>query len=249
MKKLLLLLFITNLAFALTSTEIAKKSDDASSNFGSSVATMQMWLVNASGQKSERSMELLSLEGDEGDKSLMRFLSPADVKDTKLLTYEKIDADDDQWLYMPALKRTKRISSSNKSGSFMGSEFSYEDVANNDYRKYTYNSGVEEVSIDAKECYKITRVPKDKNSGYTKQIIWLDKQNFLARQIEYYDRKNELLKVAVLSEYKNIDGVFRVGKIHMKNLQNKKETILLWLKDSVKAGLEEKDFRKSVLSR
>ncbi|MBD3841707.1 MAG: outer membrane lipoprotein-sorting protein [Campylobacterales bacterium] len=249
MKKLFAIIISTIYLFAITPLEVAKKSDEVSSNFDSSVAIMHMTLINASGQKSDRTMELKTLEGANGDKSLMSFLTPADVKGTKLLTYEKIDDEDDQWLYMPALKRTKRISSSNKSGSFMGSEFSYEDVANNDYRKYTYQEGLEEVMLDGVVCFKFTRVPKDTNSGYSKQIIWVEKENFLVQKVEYYDRKNELLKVAVFGEYKKLDEVWRIGKIHMKNLQNKKETVLLWSEDKVKADLNQNDFRQSVLSR
>jgi len=235
--------------FAMSGYEIAKKSDEAVSGFESSVSTMQMVMINAAGQKTVRDMKSATLEKEGGDKSLMEFLSPADVKGTKLLTYQHVDKDDDQWLYLPALKRIKRISSRNKTGSFMGSEFSYEDIASQEVEKYTYPGETVEVPCGEKTCYKGERIPKDRLSGYTKQITWVDKDTFLVQKVEYYDRKNTLLKTATFSDYKKIDGVWRVGKIDMKNHQNDKETILIWVDDKVKAGLTDKHFNKRVLKQ
>jgi len=235
--------------FALMGLEIARKSDAAVSGFESSVSTMQMVMINSAGQKTVREMRGATLEKEGGDKSLMEFLSPADVKGTKLLTYQHIDKDDDQWLYLPALKRIKRISSRNKTGSFMGSEFSYEDISAQEVEKYTYPGEVEEVPCGDKTCYRGDRIPKDRLSGYTKQITWVDKDTFLVRKVEYYDRKKALLKTATFGDYKKIDGVWRVGKIDMKNHQNDKETILIWVDDKVKAGLTDKHFSKRVLKQ
>ena len=120
--------------FAITNIEVAKRSDSISDGFISSTSNMSMTLINASGQKTVREMKIKTLEGENGDMSLIEFLTPSDVKGTKMLTHEKLNKDDDQWIYLPALKRVKRISSRNKSGSFMGSEFSYEDIANTNYK-------------------------------------------------------------------------------------------------------------------
>ncbi len=240
------LLMATTL-MGLSNMEIAKKADEATDGFGSSVARLEMILINASGQKSVRQLEMKTLEGESGDKTISTFLSPADVKGTKTLTHEHLERDDDQWLYLPALKRIKRIASSNKSGSFMGSEFSYEDIGNQNYKKFTYGDKVEEVMLDGELCYKGERTPKDKNSGYTKQISWVAKDTFLLKRVDYYDRKSELLKTAIFSDYKKIDGVWRVGKIEMKNYQNDKSTVLIWKEDKVHAGLTEKEFKKRML--
>jgi hypothetical protein len=190
-----------------------------------------------------------TLEGENGDKTISTFLSPADVKGTKVLGWEHIDRDDDQWLYLPALKRVKRIASRNKSGSFMGSEFSYEDIGNQNYQKYTFEGEPKVVMLNNKECYMGTRTPKDKNSGYTKQVTWVDTKDFLIQKIDFYDRKGELLKTATFSDYKKIDGIWRVGKIDMKNYQNDKETILVWKEDKIKVGLKSKDFDKRMLKK
>ncbi len=250
MKKLLIttLLSATTL-MALSNLEIAKKSDNITDGFGSSISQTEMILINASGQQSIRELEMKTLEGEAGDKTISIFLTPADVKGTKTLTHEHTDRDDDQWLYLPALKRVKRIASRNKSGSFMGSEFSYEDIGNQHYDKFTYKEGIEEVDLNGVAYYKGTRIPKDENSGYTKQVSWVAKDSFLLQKVDYYDRKGERLKTATFSEYKQIDGVWRVGKIEMVNHQNDKRTVLIWKTDKVHAGLTTKEFNKRVLKQ
>ncbi len=244
-----IIVFTISSLFALTNEEVAIKADKVTDGFVSSSANMTMALVNARGQTTIRQMKSQTLEGENGDKSLMIFLTPADVKGTKMLTHEHLNKDDDQWMYLPALKRVKRIASRNKSGSFMGSEFSYEDTANASWKKYIYKDDLEEVDLNGMKCYKGTRIPKDKNSGYTKQITWIDKKNFLVQKMEYFDRKKEHLKTAIFSEYKNISGIWRMGKIEMTNHQNSKQTILQWSDDKIKVGLKDKDFTKRKLKR
>ena len=250
MKKIIItsLIAATSL-LALTNLEIANKADHVTDGFGSSISQTEMTLINASGQKSVRDLLMKTLEGENGDKTISTFLSPADVKGTKVLGWEHVDRDDDQWLYLPALKRVKRIASRNKSGSFMGSEFSYEDIGNQNPGKYSFEGEPKTVMLNGVECYMGERVPKDKNSGYTKQVTWVDTKEFLIQKVDYYDRKGELLKTANFSDYKNIEGVWRVGKIDMKNHQNDKETLLIWKDDKIKAGLNDKDFDKRKLKR
>lgn len=236
-------------AFAISNFEVAKKSDEAMSGYGDAMSQMQMVLINAGGQERVREMKMKVLELDGGDKSLMEFLSPADVKGTKFLSYEHADKDDDQWLYLPALKRVKRIASRNKSGAFMGSEFSYEDLTAFNIDKYDYEGEAEEDTVEGKKMYKTVRTPNTKNSGYTKQVALVDAETFLTMKVDYYDRKRELLKTATFDEYKKIGGVWRIGKITMSNHQNDKKTILRWEDETVKNGLGEKDFHKRVLKK
>jgi hypothetical protein len=193
-------------------------------------------------------MKMIILENNSGNKSLMTFLTPADVKGTKFLNYENIQKDDDQWLYLPALKRVKRIASKNKSGSFMGSEFSYEDLSSFSVAKYTFEGDAKVETFGAGEVYVGDRRPIDENSGYTKQTSWVDTQTFLIKKVEYYDRKSELLKTAIFEDYKKISGVWRVGKMTMQNHQNEKKTVLVWKNETIKNGLQEKDFHKKVLT-
>ncbi len=248
----ILLLFVLTLSslYAISYKALAQKSDDATAGFQDAQSTMSMTLINASGQKRERLMAMKVLEGKSGDKSLMEFLSPADVKGTKFLNYEHINKEDDQWLYLPALKRIKRIASKNKSGAFMGSEFSYEDLSAFNVNKYRYPSGEVTMGMfESKEVYLGESIPVSKYSGYTKLKTWIDPKTFLILKIEYYDRKNELLKTALFEDYKQIKGVWRMGKIIMSNVQNDKKTILVWNDERIKTGLSDKDFQKRVLKR
>jgi hypothetical protein len=250
MKKIIVMsMIVASSLMALSNQEIADKADKVTDGFESSISNTQMTLINAGGQKRVRDILMKTLEGENGDKTISTFLSPADVKGTKVLGWEHIDRDDDQWLYLPALKRVKRIASRNKSGSFMGSEFSYEDIGNQNPGKFTFSGEPETVMLNGVECYKGVRIPKDKNSGYTKQVTWVDTKDFLIQQVEYYDRKGELLKTATFSDYKKLEGVYRVGKIDMKNHQNDKETILIWKDDKIKAGLSSKNFDKRELKK
>ena len=146
-KKLLITTLLVVNVFAMTNQEVANKNDKVMSGFKDSKSDMIMTLINANGQKRTRKMSMIILEKDGGDKSLMTFVSPKDVKGTKFLSYSHINKDDDQWLYLPALKRVKRIASKNKSGSFMGSEFSYEDLSSFDADKYSYTGDAKVVTF------------------------------------------------------------------------------------------------------
>ena len=248
-KVLVLQIFVLGNLFALSNMQVAQKSEAIMSGFGDSISKMQMTLINARGQKKVRTMSMRVLEGKEEDKSLMEFLTPADVKGTKFLNYEHVDKDDDQWLYLPALKRVKRIASKSKSGSFMGSEFAYEDLSAFNVKKYKYEGEAEEVIVDATTMYKSYSTPISKYSGYTKLISWCDKKTFLIKKVEYYDRKKELLKTAYFDNYKDYGNVYRIGKITMRNIQNDKTTILIWSDEKIRNGLKKKDFHKRYLKR
>ena len=245
-KFLTTLLLASTAVFALTNYEVAKKSEAIMSGFEDSISTMEMTLINAAGQKKVRTMKMKVLEGKSEDKSLMEFLTPKDVKGTKFLSYEHVNKDDDQWLYLPALKRVKRIASKNKSGSFMGSEFSYEDLSAFNVDKYTYAEG--EAKIE-NGFYVGNSKPVSKYSGYTKLVSYTDVKTFLIQKTEFYDRKGELLKVETFHDYRKIDGVYRIGKIIMKNVQNDKSTILIWKDEKIKNGLKSKDFHKRYLKK
>ena len=243
-------LIATASLYAMPNIEVAQQNDKIMSSFEDSKSKMTMTLINANGQTKIRKMQSITLELDGGDKSLMEFLSPADVKGTKFLKYEHLKRDDDQWLYLPALKRVKRISSKNKSGAFMGSEFSYEDISSFNIDKYDYkNADAFESTLNGKDVYVVERFPNYKYSGYTKQVSYIDKQSFLILQVDYYDRKKSLLKSAYFSDYKFIDGIYRNGKIQMKNFSNSKESILTWDEETIKNALSNKDFHKRVLKK
>jgi hypothetical protein len=254
-KKVVLVGMVAPVAlFAISAKEVAFKVDKASSGFVDSISDMKMTLVDANGANSVRHMTNKRMEkpsgsDEEGGKSLMYFKSPSDVKGTALLTHEKIDRDDDQWLYLPALKRVKRISSKNKSGSFMGSEFSFEDLSGQPPEKFTYKGNAKKSKLSGKKVYVYDRFPKDKNSGYKKHTVYVDVKEFIVRKIDYYDRKNDLLKTNSIGNYHKVKGFLRPQKMDMKNLQTGKATTLEWLNEKLKNGLNARDFAKRVLKR
>ena len=230
---------------------IAQEADKRDSGFGDYTADMQMILMNKQGQKSERQIRIRTLEvEDDGDKSLTIFDTPKDVKGTAFLSFTHKVGDDDQWLYLPALRRVKRISSRNKSGSFMGSEFSYEDIASEELEKYTYK-WIRDEKYEGKECFVLEKYPVDKkNSGYTKQVIWLDKKEYRVWKVEYFDRKNSHLKTLITTGYrKYLDQYWRPDEMFMMNHQTGKSTKLIMSNYKFRTGLTDSDFNKNSLRR
>lgn len=230
---------------------VALESDRRDSGFGDSTAHMLMILKNKHGQESVRKIRTSTLEvkGD-GDKSLIIFDTPRDVKGTAFLNFTHKQGDDDQWIYLPALKRVKRISSRNKSGSFMGSEFAYEDIASQEVEKYSYK-WIRDESFEGRECFVIERYPVDrKNSGYTRQRVWLDQDEYREWKVEYYDRKNALLKTLTFRDYQRyLDRYWRADKMLMVNHQNGKSTELVFSDYRFRVGLKDRDFNKNSLKR
>ena len=215
-----------------------------------STADMVMLLRNKQGQESIREIKMKSLEVlDDGDKSLTIFNKPRDVKGTAFLSFSHpVDADD-QWLYLPALKRVKRISSRNKSGPFMGSEFAFEDLSSFEVEKYSYKYlGVEE--LNGLTNFKVEQYPVDENSGYTRRIVWLDTLEYRIHKIDFYDRKNSLLKTLTFSDYKQyLAKHWRADNQEMINHQNGKSTELKWTNYDFKTGLTDSDFNRNSLKR
>ena len=231
--------------------DIAARSDRTDLGFGDSEVELQMVLRNAAGQESTRALRIATLEKPDetvGDKSLVVFDTPRDIEGTALLSHAKILDPDDQWLYLPALKRVKRISSSNKSGPFVGSEFAFEDFTAIELNKFDYTY-VGEVPCGDLTCDVLERTPRYENSGYTRQVSWVDQTDFQIRKVEFYDRRGELLKVLELSDFRNYDGIWRAHKLSMSNVQTNKQTDLLYGDYTFNAGLAENDFVKGRLSR
>ena len=229
---------------------IAKEADSRDSGFVDHTNDVVMILRNKQGQESRREIRSKTLEvDDDGDKSLTIFDEPRDVKGTALLSFTHKVGPDDQWLYLPALKRVKRIASDNKSGPFMGSEFAYEDITSQEVDKYTYKF-LRDDTLDGMEVFVFERYPVDKKSGYTRQIIWLDKEHYKERKIEYYDRKNALLKTLTFTDYNQyLDTFWRAHTMYMENHQTGKSTTLKQNNYQFQTGLTDRDFDKNSLKR
>jgi len=229
---------------------IAKEAKARSNGYGDSVANLKMILRDRRGRESIRNVRIKSLEVEgDGDRSLTIFDEPADVKGTTSLTWSHAKKADEQWLYLPALKRVKRISSKNKSGPFMGSEFSFEDIAEQQVEKYTYKF-LRDETIDGKPAFVNEQYPSEKHSGYTKQIVWLEKDRYVVLKTEFYDRKGSLLKTLKPTNYKQYDGRFwRASKQEMVNHRTGKSTVLEFSNYDFNTGLRSADFSKNAIKR
>ncbi len=230
---------------------IAKLTRDKNEGFKGETAEMEMTLIDAYNAKTVREMTSKVMEDDkDGDKSLMVFLNPKDVKGTKMLTHSHKDNDDDQWLFLPSLRRVKRISSRNKSSSFMGSEFSYEDLGSQEIEKYNYKWIKDAKTKAGEKLWILERVPK-KKSGYSKMVMYVSQTKNNPVKIDYFDRKGELLKSAAFSEYKvykiGSKSIYRAHKIHMKNVQTKKQSIFTWKSRKLGVNHKDRDFDKRSL--
>ncbi|MDO8288466.1 MAG: outer membrane lipoprotein-sorting protein [Parvibaculum sp.] len=231
---------------------IAMMSDERDEGWGDAKADMKMVLTNSSGEMSERALRFMMLERPEagsGNWSLMTFDKPRDIEGTALLTHSSLKDADDQWLYLPAVKRVKRISSSNKAGAFVGSEFAFEDFSTQQVEKFSYK-WLRDESCGTLTCFVIERVPTYEASGYTREIVWIDTEDLQFRKIDYYDRKNTLIKTLTLSDYKLYENKFwRPLALDMVNHENGKATKLVWTAYEFHTGLNKADFTPAALER
>lgn len=224
--------------------------DSMDKGYHDATVDMEMALINAAGEESHREMVFHSFEKmDDGDKTLITFKHPRDIQGTGLLSFEHIDREDDQWLYLPALKRVKRIASKNKSGSFVGSEFSYEDLSSNEPQKYDYKYLREDIHGNI-PVWVVERYPKDPNSGYTRVVSWVDQSNHQVVKQEFFDRKDSLLKVQTNTGLaKHLDKFWRPAEILMVNQQTGKKTLLKFSEWKFRQEIKESFFTKRSLER
>ena len=228
--------------------EIATEADKRDTGFVDSRAELTMELRNKQGDTSSRQVRVRTLEvTSDGDKSLSIFDDPADVKGTAFLTFSHVKEADEQWLYLPELKRVKRIASKNKSGPFMGSEFAYEDIASQEVDKYTYKY-LNDEKLNGIDCFVVERFPVYESSGYVRQVAWINKNEYRPEKIVFYDRKNDLLKTLIYSDYKQyLNQYWRADTMHMENHQTGKSTLLTWKNYKFKNGYTDNDFNRNSL--
>ena len=229
---------------------IATEADRRDQGFGDTRADLIMLMMLSEDQMIRRQMRQLTLEvEDDGDKSIMVFDRPRDLKGTAILTFSHKVEPDDQWLYLPALKRVKRLSSADKSGPFMGSEFAYEDLSSAEVEKYRYRY-LHDETVEGEAMFVVERTPVDPKSGYSRQVTWIDQDEYRLRRVDYYDRKGDLLKTMELLDYRQYLGKFwRSGEMVMSNHQTGRTTALLFENYEFQVGLKDKNFTRGALSR
>ena len=229
---------------------IARESSARNDGFEDFTAGMKMVLRDRHGRESVREMrfKVLEVPGD-GDKSLFVFDRPRDVQGTALLTHAHVNTQDDQWLYLPALKRVKRISASKRSGSFMGSEFSYEDMISPEVEEYTYKYLRDEPCGEL-VCTVTEQVPLDEKSGYSRKVVWQDTGELRTWKMELYDRKASHLKTLTFASYRQyLDRYWRAGEQTMVNHLTGASTVLQWAEFRFRTNLDEGEFTKTALRR
>jgi len=211
---------------ALTGREIMEKVN-ARDTGDRSITEMEMILIDKKGKKRVRKLKTFGLEKGKDSLSLMFFLSPADVRNTGFLTfdYDESGKDDDQWLFLPALRKTKRIAAGDKSGSFMGSDLNYSDMTSPDLNLYEYTL-MKETEVKGQKVWQIKAVPKTKaeaeKSGYSKSVVFIRQDNYvMIRGVRwvYKKKRNKYLDVRKLEE---IDGIWVSTELHVTTKSGKK---------------------------
>ena len=247
--KFILFLLSMNL-FAGTPEEeglkLAQKMEKASKGFLSEHSSMQMVLIDSYGTKISRTLESKTIESsDDINKSILTFISPKDVKGTKLLTVSKKKAMISSGYFFQALKEKKRISGRAKTGSFLGSEFTYEDLTFGDIDKFSYK-----VISEGKEGTLLERKRKGK-SAYSKQVLLVSLEYLAPVKIEYFNKRGEISKIATFTDWKRSESnkkfFWKSNHIHMKNLLTKKESIFKWVKRSFGEKINPTIFRPGSL--
>nr|WKN34987.1 outer membrane lipoprotein-sorting protein [Tunicatimonas sp. TK19036] len=213
---------------------------------------LSMTLTNKQGQERKRTLEQHTKTDVSGNRSSMiKFLSPADVAGTGFLAIEYSGRDDDQWLYLPAFRKTRRISPNNESDYFVGSDFTFEDLNREDLEEHTYSLEGEE-TVDGAACFLIHAMPKDpKSSGYSKRELWVTQDNYVLVQAKFYDGTGEMLKEYHASDIKNIASTtkWRPYRMEMQNHQNGHQTVLEFDNIVLNEGVDEQLFTQRFLQK
>ena len=230
--------------------DIALEAREKKVGFENFTASQVMVLRNKQGRESRRALRVKVMEVEEdGDRSLFVFDEPRDVQGTAFLIHAHKDKADDQWLYLPALKRVKRISSANRSGSFMGSEFAYEDMSPPEVERFTYRY-LRDESCGELTCTVVERFPVDEKSGYSRQVVWQDTEELRLWKVEYYDRKNAHLKTLTVDGYERyLDRYWQASNMNMVNHLTGKSTVLTWADYQFRADLAAMEFTQTGLRR
>lgn len=232
--------------------EIAEEADRRDGGFGDSVTKIVMRLISDDGRINERRLTWEILENPDpkdGDKSLTVFHEPRDIAGTAFLTHTHINEQDDQWLYLPALKRIKRIASVNKTSAFVGSELAYEDLLSDEVEKFAYQ-WLRDESCGDEMCFVLERSPRYEDSGYSRQVLWMDQSEYRVHRIDYYDLDGTLEKTLTLTDYRvYLNSYWRAHEYLMENHQTDKRTALSFGPYEFQTGLTESDFDPSALRR
>lgn len=211
---------------------------------------LTMTLVDARGKERVRSIKQISGSFASGDKKLMMFQSPADVRGTAFMSwsYGEAGKNDDQWIYLPALMRVKRISSEGRADAFMGSDFTYDDLGSRQTSKDTHRLIGSEV-VDGEPTWVVESAPKDPKDIYSRTVTWISKDRSIGVKRDYYDKRGALLKTLRISKAEKVAGVWIIMKMDMRNVQKNTSTRMELTEVSVNAGIGEDSFTERAMTR
>lgn len=239
---------------APTAREIMERFD-AQDSADDERVDFEMKLINKKGDERSRKVRQTLMTDDDGQRrALIRFLEPGDVRGTGLLTIEHEDRDDDQWLYLPALRRTRRISPANQTDRFMGSDFTYEDVQSEDLEAFDY-SLVRTDTLEGTAAYVVEAVPatdeKREESGYAKRHLWIDAETFVNHKIHFFNDDGDQIKTFTATEFKKVEGSdkWRAHRMEMDHQVNEHRTVLLYDNYEVNQGIDDDVFSRRFLKR
>jgi len=223
--------------------EIAKKHYDLKKSQDTK-ATATMILKDKSGSKKTRKLEMFTQEGKDGKNSFVNFLEPADVSGTKFLTLAHKGSDSDQRLYLPGLKKTRKISSSSKDGEFVNSDFYYYDMEERYFEDYTYtflseNETIADPAFAGKKFFKVEMKPVNKEAPYAKTIAWVGSDDYAIYKLECYDKKdNSLLKTITFPKIEKLEGVLVPTQTIVTNHKKGSSTELTLASVKVNTGVK-----------
>lgn len=212
-------------AAELTGRQIMERVD-ARDDGDRAIEDLEMILIDKRGSRRVRRIRAFGIDQGNDEHTIMFFLAPADVKDTGFLNYDydDPDKDDDQWLYLPALKKTKRIASTDKDGSFMGSDFSYADMSDRELDNYDFRL-MKEDEIDGVKVWQIEAIPKTdkeiRETGYTKSILFVRQDNYVTIRAVNWVKKGGRLKYFEVKKLEEIDGIWVPTEMHMTTKKGK----------------------------
>lgn len=241
--------FLTIAQVAPDGTEIMRKVYDRPTG-GDMKASLTMTLRNARGDSRVRTIQQFLKTSPDVEKKLMFFLEPADVRNTAFMnwSYTAAGKNDDQWIYLPALKRIKRISSSGKSDYFMGSDFTYDDLGDRHPDEDTHRlTGTEE--IDGKKCLIVESITKEKGYMYSRTVTWVIDSLWIGLKKEFYDAEGKLLKTLSVNEYAEINSYWTVTHTEMHTIAKNHTTIMKLADIKYDTGIADDLFSERTMQR
>jgi hypothetical protein len=213
------------------------------------VSDLTMSLINRSGSKRVRKIHQFLKDFGDVEKKIMFFLSPADVRNTSFMNWSFDDGrDDDQWIYLPALKKVKRISSDSKSDYFMGSDFTYDDLGDRHPTKDSHRV-LREEKLDGESCYVVESTPKEEDYMYSRTVTWVVKDKWIGLKREFYDEDGDALKTLRVKSSEKIGGFWIIVHSEMHNTQKNHRTVMKLKNVHVDEGVSKSQFTERMMKR